>query len=87
MIAVDMTWLKHEGHIQPQPPSEYSTPQGPNAPPHWRVQFNLVMIVDGRNLRYEVRWPIVREGEAPRDQSVQASGQICIAAGFKPGVA
>jgi hypothetical protein len=45
--------------------------------PHYRIEFELVMIIDERNLRYETRWP--RGGEA------RAYGQICIAAAFRPG--
>ena len=46
---------------------------------HYKVEFELAMIVDGRNLRYEARWPI---GEGSR---VQQKGQTCIAAAFIPG--
>ena len=83
-----MTFLKDQGYIKPEPPSEFSTYSGPKGPYHWSVKFKLVMIVEGRNLRYEARWPIpnTREGESQLN-SVHATGQICIAAGFKPGTA
>lgn len=46
------------------------------------------MIVDGRNLRYEARWPIPKENDQTHHkQNVQAEGQISIAAAFKPGTA
>jgi hypothetical protein len=46
---------------------------------HYRVEFELVMIIHGRSLRYEARWPIGEGGQ------VRAGGQICIAAAFLPG--
>ena len=73
-IVVDMTFLKTEGHITPIVPEE-----GKRGTKHYKVEFELVMIVDGRNLRYEARYPIGDEGQ------VQQRGQICIAAAFVPG--
>ena len=82
-----MTFLKDEGHIQPKLPSEWSTFWG-SENRHWEVTFDLVMIVDGRNLRYEARWPSLKDTEAAsHQQSVQSKGQICIAAAFQPGTA
>lgn len=69
-IVVDMTFLRKEGLIQPE---------GLPGKRHYKVEFKLVMIVDGRNLRYEARWPI---GEGAQ---VQGKGQTCIAAAFVPG--
>ena len=96
LIAVDMTFLKTEGYIQPRPPSEYSRYDNPKQL-HWDVVFDLVMIVDGRNLYYEARWPpLDRNGavEQPLDRdgafqqrAVQPRGQICIAPAFEPGTA
>jgi hypothetical protein len=83
-----MTFLKENGDIKLQPPSYFSTYSGPKAPHHWSVEFQLVMIVDGRNLRYEARWPILKENNHnPQGQTVQARGQVSLAAAFKPGTA
>ena len=68
-----MTFLRTEGRIQPTLPEDGSGRK------YYKVQFELVMIVDGRNLRYEARWPI---GEGAQ---VQKKGQTCIAAAFVPG--
>jgi len=56
--------------------------------PYYAIEFELVMIVDGRNLRYEARWPkSTAVGAIPEGQRVHARGQICIAAAFDPGTA
>ncbi|PVH69481.1 hypothetical protein DL98DRAFT_522149 [Cadophora sp. DSE1049] len=87
-ITADMTFLRNEGHILPVPPSEFSTYFGPKAQNHWAVTFELVMIIDGRDLRYEARWPPPNSPEARvHSQRVPGSGQACIAAAFKPGTA
>lgn len=89
-IDVDMTYLKDQQYhsITLSEPSEISAHFGKSNKKYWRVEFDLVMILDGRNLRFEARWPpaerVVQFGQA---QSVQASKQICIAAAFKPGTA
>jgi len=86
-IEVDMTFLKDQRLIKPKPPSYWSKHSGSGVC-HWEVTFDLVMIVDGRNLRYEARWPSLKDPEAAiHQQSVQGEGQICIAAAFKPGTA
>jgi len=46
---------------------------------HYRVDYDLVAIVEGRNLRYEARYPADHTGTA------RNTGQISIAAAFKPG--
>ncbi len=82
-----MTFLKDQGRIEPKLPSDLSTHSG-SKNLHWEVMFDLVMIVDGRNLRYEARWPSLKDPEAAfHQQSVLRKGQICIAAAFKPGTA
>ena len=83
-----MTFLKDQGLIQPEPPSVYSTHYGTKAAHFWSVTFQLVMIVEGRSLRYEARWPAPKNNEPiVYNQDVHAKGQICIAAAFKPGTA
>jgi hypothetical protein len=83
-----MTFLRDENHIQLETPSAHSTYRGPKAPKHWAVEFQLVMIIEGRNLRYEARWPLPNtENHGPQGQTVQAKGQISIAAAFLPGTA
>jgi len=71
-IVTDMTFLKTDGLISPMEPED-----GEKGKRHYKVEYELVMIVDGRNLRYEVRYPA--------GGAVQSKGQISIAAAFVPG--
>lgn len=71
-IVADMGPLVKSGKIPLiKPPAGYVWK------PHYKIEFELVMIINGRNLRFEARWP--KGGE------VQGSTQICIAAAFRPG--
>ena len=67
-----MTFLKTDGLIHPVDPEE-----GLKGKRHYKVEYELVMIIDGRNLRYEARYPA--------GGAVQNKGQISIAAAFVPG--
>jgi hypothetical protein len=69
-IITDMSFLRDEGHIKP-------VERGRNFQRHYRIEYELVIIVDGRNLRYEARWPA--------GGTVRGRGQTSIAAAFKPG--
>jgi hypothetical protein len=53
-------------------------PEGGHGKRHYKVKFELVMIIDGRNLRYEARYP-------PGTGTVMEYKQISIAAAFVPG--
>lgn len=71
-IIADMTFLKTEGLIKKIPPP---TGYGKS---YYKVEYELVMIVEGLNLKYEARWPI-------GGQEARGQGQISIAAAFVPG--
>jgi hypothetical protein len=89
-IVANMTFLKTRRLIQPELPSAHSTFIGDQAKQrlrHWTVEFDLVMIVEGRNLRYEARWPPKDKLHEGDEQEVQVSAQLCIAAAFRPGTA
>lgn len=75
-IIVDMTFLREEGIIKPVYPEE-----GNNGTEHYRVEYELVAIVEGRALRYEARYPAGEGGE------VLGKGQFSIAAAFREGTA
>ena len=68
-----MTFLRTDGHIVPMEPDHGRGSR------HYRVEYDLVMIVDGRNMRYEACY--TNAG----DDRIMGSGQICIAAAFEPG--
>jgi hypothetical protein len=71
---VDMTFLRRENLIQVVTPAP-----GEKGKKHYRVEFDLVITVDGRNLRYVAKYPPGGEGK------VLEEGQTCIAAAFLPG--
>jgi hypothetical protein len=83
-----MTFLLTEGLIFPEPVSETSAFAGKRKEVYV-VEFDLVVIVDGRNLVYEALWPALKDGEDPAlvEQQVCKTGRTCIAATFKPGTA
>lgn len=82
-----MTFLRDEARIQPEGPSEFSEFSEEPGKLHWAVHFELVMIIEGRNLRYQARWPMKRDLHAGQQPAVRVEGQICIAAAFQPGTA
>jgi hypothetical protein len=82
-----MTFLRDEARIQPERPSEFSEFNEEPEKLHWAVRFELVMIVEGRNLRYQARWPTKKDLHAGQQPVIQAQGQICIAAAFDLGTA
>jgi hypothetical protein len=67
-----MTFLKERNLLQPVEPEP-----GEKIKRHYRVEFELVMIVNDRNMRWEARYPAGGE--------VQGKGQVSIAAAFVPG--
>lgn len=55
------------------------------------IKWDLYVIVDGLNMRYEARYPASLKDDKGRviqrrDPSFRAEGQVSIAAAFKPGV-
>jgi hypothetical protein len=65
-----MTFLRTEGYIKPTKAADGYGRQ------HYRVEYDLVMIVDGLNIRFEARW--TNNGE----DHVMESKQVNIAAAF-----
>jgi len=72
-VIVDMTWMRDEGHIPLIAPGP-----GQKGQRRYQVEYDLVVIVDGLNLYYEVRTPQV-------DGRVVERRQTNIAAAFIPG--
>jgi hypothetical protein len=77
-IITNMTFLRGEGKILPTFPVA-DDDGAVRGKVHYKVEYDLVPIVEGRNLRYEARYPANQFGK------VQKTGQISIAAAFKPG--
>ncbi|OBT41085.1 hypothetical protein VE00_09322 [Pseudogymnoascus sp. WSF 3629] len=71
-VTADMTYLVTEGLIHP------IEPEGINTRRHYKIEFDLIMIVNGVNLRFEACWQ--RNG---RSEGVHTD--ISIAAAFTPG--
>ncbi|KAH7377577.1 hypothetical protein BKA64DRAFT_767373, partial [Cadophora sp. MPI-SDFR-AT-0126] len=78
-IITDMTFLRDQGLISPvgPKPDENGVLRGK---PHYEVTYDLVPIVEGRDLKYVARFPAGEGG------AVMKEAQICIAAAFKPGI-
>ncbi|TEY45859.1 hypothetical protein BOTCAL_0326g00040 [Botryotinia calthae] len=52
IIETDMAFLKEQNLIQPVEPEE-----GVRAKRHYKVEYELVMIVNDRNMGWEARYP------------------------------
>jgi len=77
-IITDFTFLKDEGLISPII-SQQRKKGGGVTRSYYVVQYDLVVIVEGRNLRYEARYPSGADGKTMN--VVQTS----IASAFRPG--
>jgi hypothetical protein len=85
-IDADLTFLKDEGHIEPQEPSEYSIHFG-SQKRFWEVHYEVAMIIEGRSIRFEARWPVKEELGPGKYQRVLGMKLVGIAAAFPPGTA
>jgi hypothetical protein len=87
-MKVDMTFLKTKKLIEPERPRFVEAKVSKAFKKgYWTVEFEIVLVIQGRNLRYEARWPkreLLQPGEV---QTVCRRGQVCIAAAFEPGTA
>lgn len=73
-IVTDLTHLLKDEQSVPRSPE--GTIQGDA---YYRIEYNIVPFVKGRNLLYHSVYPADASG------TVQATGQISIAAAFRPG--
>jgi hypothetical protein len=83
-IEADLTFLIERNLIQPQFPSEYSTYFG-STKQHWVTHYEVAMVVQGRSIRFEARWPVKRDLEPGKSQEVLVMKLVGIAAAFQPG--
>jgi len=83
-LQTDLTRLRDEGRIEPQQPSgAYAHSQKR----YWEVHYEVALIVEGRSIRFEARYPVedaLRPGE---QQEVLGVKLVGIAAAFVPGTA
>lgn len=85
-LRTDLTRLRDEGRIEPQHPSMFSTHAG-SQKLYWEVHYEVALIVEGRSIRFEARYPpkdALRPGE---QQEVLGVKLVGIAAAFAPGTA
>jgi len=85
-IVANMNFLRDEGLIEPQFPSVYST-HSSSQKQHWEVHYEVAMIVEGRSIRFEARWPLMEKLNQGQEQRVLAMKLVGIAAAFRPGTA
>lgn len=68
-IMVDLTDLKTKGIVKPR---------GSGKRRHYFIEYDIVAVVDGPNLRFEAHYPQGARNKA----SIKEKASICIAAGF-----
>jgi hypothetical protein len=77
-ITTDMTFLKTSNSIAITYPIIDN--EGDSiGEEHYEVEYDLIVIVEGRNLRYEARYPVGSAGRTLK------AGQVSIASAFRPG--
>lgn len=85
-IETDLTFLKELGLIQ-QKHNTTDRSKGKVRKDYWEVHYEVALIVEGRSIRFEARWPSkdkLKSGETQRTLSAKLFG---IAAAFLPGTA
>jgi hypothetical protein len=85
-IGVDLSFLKDQKLIQPKTPD----PEGNYAvkrAPYWEPEYEVALIIEGRSIRFEARWPLKEQLLPGQEQRVLAMKLVGIAAAFKPGTA
>jgi hypothetical protein len=83
-IETDLTFLITDGLIEPQLPSAESTYVN-SRKKHWQAHYEILMIVEGRSIRFEARWPARQDLKPGVNQRVLATKLVGIAAAFLPG--
>ena len=87
-----MTFLRDKGHIGITYPEtdDYGVPRGL---PRYRVEYDIVVTVEGRNLRYEAIWTPKDNDQRSKKRKrsdqhkfeVLQTAQVSIASAFQPG--
>lgn len=77
-IKTDLTFLKDQKLIRPIRPGK-SRDGNTRGKPYYLITYELIIIVEARNLRYQSRYPCGSKG------TVFQRGQVCIASAFQAG--
>ncbi|KAL1794641.1 hypothetical protein ACET3X_006457 [Alternaria dauci] len=85
-LTADLTRLREEGRIEPQYPSEFSKYAG-SQKRYWEVHYEVALIVEGRSIRFEARYPVKDDLRPGEQQEVLGVKLVGIAAAFAPGTA
>jgi hypothetical protein len=84
-IEADVSFLKDENLIEPNIPDPDGDPTLQRL--FWEPEYEVALIVEGRSIRFEARWPITENLYLGQNQRVLAMKVVGIAAAFKPGTA
>jgi len=84
-IEADVSFLKDENLIEPKLPDPDGNPTLQRL--FWEPEYEVALIVEGRSIRFEARWPITENLSLGQNQRVLAMKVVGIAAAFKPGTA
>lgn len=85
-LQTDLTPLRDEGLIEPQYPSMSSVHAG-SQKRYWEVHYEVALIVEGRRIRFEARYPVKGALGPGEQQEVLGVKLVGIAAAFAPGTA
>ncbi|PVI00853.1 hypothetical protein DM02DRAFT_671732 [Periconia macrospinosa] len=85
-LEADVTFLRDEKLIEPEFPSEFSNHAGSKIK-HWVVNYEIVLISEGRRFRFEARWPSKAELKPGQEQRILDAKLFGVAASFQPGTA
>ena len=85
-ININMTSLRDDGHLKLVYPKGVDNPDPSRL--HYRIEMDLFVIVENRNLSFEAVWP-ARDSEERRQgaKEVRRKGTVSIASSFAPGTA
>jgi hypothetical protein len=91
-IVTDVSVLRDKGYLNIEYP-EADRDGVVRGRPHYRVEYDLVVIAEGRNLKYEARWPVMnnhqeikkRKRAGQQEFVALETAQISIASAFQPG--
>ena len=85
-ININMTSLRDDGHLKLIYPKGVDNPDPSRL--HYRIEMDLFVTVENRNLSFEAVWP-ARDSEERRQgaKEVRRKGTVSIASSFAPGTA